>query len=111
MAFSVHDYTLSALLHAEHRHELVKDETYNHLYLDYAVRGLGSNSCGPEPESEFELHVHPYTFAFLLTPAADASELSALHRFAFEEKSCRRGADYRYDGQISLKKENLDCRI
>lgn len=111
LAFSVHDYTLSALLHAEHRHELVKDETYNHLYLDYAVRGLGSNSCGPEPESEFELHVHPFTFAFLLTPAEDASELSALHRFAFEEKSCRRGADYRYDGQISLKKENLDCRI
>ena len=30
------------------------------------MRGLGSNSCGPEPEEKYELHPHKFSFAFAI---------------------------------------------
>lgn len=64
-AFSYHDFTLEDLSVARHRNELQKSEK-KYLYIDYRVRGLGSNSCGPEPEPEYELNPHKFSFAFAI---------------------------------------------
>ena len=66
-AFSCHDVDLKTLTDARHRDEISMDgNTY--LYLDYAMRGLGSNSCGPDPEPQYELHAEPFVFRFTLSP-------------------------------------------
>ena len=64
-AFSYHDFTLKNLSAARHRNELIKSEK-KYLYIDYKVRGLGSNSCGPEPEPKYELHPHKFSFTFAI---------------------------------------------
>ncbi|MCQ2432936.1 MAG: DUF4981 domain-containing protein [Clostridia bacterium] len=65
-AFSFHDFTLENLTSARHRDELVRTET-KYLYLDAMMRGIGSNSCGPEPEEEYELHTAAFSYGFMLT--------------------------------------------
>jgi len=64
-AFSYHDFSLSSLTKARHKNEIVKSDL-NYLYVDYKMRGLGNNSCGPNPEEEFELIPHAFEFAFVL---------------------------------------------
>ena len=64
-AFSYHDFTLENLTEARHRNEMRKSEK-RYLYVDYRMRGLGSNSCGPEPEEEYELHPHKFSFSFAI---------------------------------------------
>ena len=78
-AFSYHDFTLQDLTEARHSNELRRSEK-KYLYVDYRVRGLGSNSCGPEPEPEYELHPHKFSFSFAIGTAGfeDAVEKSRL---------------------------------
>ena len=64
-AFSYHDFTLEDLTEARHRNELLKSDK-RYLYVDYRMRGLGSNSCGPEPEPVYELHPHKFSFSFAI---------------------------------------------
>lgn len=78
-AFSYHDFTLDDLTEARHSNELNKSEK-KYLYVDYKMRGLGSNSCGPEPEPEYELNPHKFSFSFALGTSGfeDALEKSRL---------------------------------
>lgn len=64
-AFSYHDFTLENLTEARHRNELYKSAK-KYLYVDYKMRGLGSNSCGPEPEPKYELNPHKFSFSFAI---------------------------------------------
>lgn len=82
-AFSYHDFTLSDLIAARHRNELKKSDK-NYLYIDYAMRGLGSKSCGPDPEECYELRPHEFRFAFMLANCTDKNELLALSRKRFD---------------------------
>ena len=38
------------------------------MNIDYAMRGLGSNSCGPPPEEPYELRPHEFVFTVHLKP-------------------------------------------
>ncbi len=64
-AFSYHPFTLENLTAARHRDELERSDE-NYLYVDKKMRGLGSNSCGPEPEEEYELKPEPFEFSFVI---------------------------------------------
>ncbi len=64
-AFSYHPFTLENLTAARHRDELERSDE-NYLYIDKRMRGLGSNSCGPEPEEEYELNPGPFEFSFVI---------------------------------------------
>ncbi|MGM9626391.1 MAG: hypothetical protein ACI3XM_11870, partial [Eubacteriales bacterium] len=110
-AFALHDYTMDALKRAEHRGELVRDPDYLHLYLDYAVRGLGSNSCGPQPEEEYELHPHAYRFVFTVSPYAGEADALAHVRRNYGTESCALGERYRFINDTEKNRENFDCRI
>ncbi len=79
-AFSVHPYSLDTLLRAHHKHLLTEDPRYNHVYLDYAIRGLGSLSCGPEPEEAYELHPGAFRFGFTVAPYRGEKQALALIR-------------------------------
>ena len=93
-AFSYHDFTLENLSAARHRNELLKSEK-RYLYVDYKVRGLGSNSCGPEPEPKYELHPHKFSFTFAIGANGfeDAVEKS---RFDFGKKTEALSGAYTY---------------
>ena len=80
--FSYHDFSMDDLIAARHRNEL-KKSTKNYLYIDYAMRGLGSKSCGPDPEECYELRAHAFRFAFMIAPNATETELLALSRQRF----------------------------
>lgn len=95
-SFSYHDFTLSDLIAARHRNELKKSGE-NYLYLDYAMRGLGSYSCGPNPEECYELRAHTFRFAFMIAPGAEESELLALSRKRFASVTEKRSDTYTYE--------------
>ena len=81
-SFSYHDFTLSDLVAARHRNELKKSDK-NYLYIDYAMRGLGSKSCGPDPEECYELRAHEFRFVFMLTSEDNERKLLSLCRKQF----------------------------
>ena len=58
-------YSAAALDRARHRDELVPEER-TWLRLDHAVRGLGSESCGPPPLEPYLLRPRPFAFAVAL---------------------------------------------
>lgn len=80
--FSYHDFSMDDLIAARHRNELQKSSK-NYLYIDYAMRGLGSKSCGPDPEECYELRAHAFRFAFMIAPNATETELLTLSRQRF----------------------------
>ena len=110
-AFAVHDYSIDALRAADHRHALRKDGNHNHLYLDYAVRGLGSNSCGPEPEEEYELHPHAFRFAFAVSPWRGEDDALNHARSVFGARTARLSERYKFEYDPERNRENFDCRI
>lgn len=97
-AFSCHDFTLEDLIAARHCNELKKADR-NYLYIDYAMRGLGSKSCGPDPEECYELRPHAFRFAFLLAPGATRQELLALSRKHLGAVTEKRSETYVYNVQ------------
>ncbi len=109
-AFAVHDYSILALRDAEHRCELNKDPLYNHLYLDYAVRGLGSNSCGPEPEEQYELRPHAFRFAFAVSPWCGEDDALRHARSVFGMHSERLSDTFKFDMAQDRVRQNFDCR-
>ncbi len=110
-SFAVHDYSISALKKADHRHELQKDPLHNHLYIDYAVRGLGSNSCGPEPEEAYELHPHAHRFVFALSPYKDEADALARVRRNYGIAAEALSDRYTFEFEPTRNRENFDCRI
>ena len=80
--FTVHEFPFEMLHHAMHRSDIKKDgNTY--LYIDTAVRGLGSHSCGPDPEPQFELYMKPFSFAFTLAGNLTPEKARELSRVKF----------------------------
>ena len=53
-SFSYNPYTTSQLRDLKHDYELKQNE-YNVLCLDLAMRGVGSHSCGPELDKKYEI--------------------------------------------------------
>lgn len=53
-SFSINPYTTKQILDAKHDFELKKNEFVN-VCIDLAMRGIGSNSCGPELENDYEI--------------------------------------------------------
>lgn len=108
-AFSYHDFTLDNLISARHRNELKKSEK-NYLYIDYAMRGLGSHSCGPDPEECYELRPHEFQFAFIISGETDEEALLELSRTDFGEKTSRLSETYTYE-QKKNRINVYECNI
>lgn len=95
-SFSYHDFSLDDLIAARHRNELKKSDK-NYLYLDYAMRGLGSRSCGPDPEECHELRAHEFRFVFMICPDPCEEKLLELSRQSFGAVSERLGPTHKFD--------------
>jgi hypothetical protein len=106
MAFTAHDFALDTLKKARHCHELVPDGKV-HLYLDYKMRGLGSNSCGPHPEEAYEFRPHTFSFGFVLVPGAKDGDLLPLARMDFGVENKALSGTYVPDDRKI--REMLDC--
>ena len=109
-AFAYHNFTLENLTMARHRNEL-EEASANYLYIDYAMRGLGSHSCGPDPEECYELRPHAFTFGFAISPKVDAEELLDLWRKDLVIKTQRRSGTYVREKQervVSLQECNIN---
>ena len=109
-SFAYQDFALADLTQARHRNELKKAPT-NYLYIDYAMRGLGSHSCGPNPEECYELRAHAFTFGFAITPKVDAAELLELWRKDLGVKTQKRSGTYVREKQervVSLQECNIN---
>ena len=72
------------------------------------MRGLGSNSCGPEPEEQYEFRPHSFRFAFVLKPGADVSEALDYSRMEYDIKT-EKISDY-IKSERGAVKQNFDCR-
>ena len=109
-AFSYHDFTLSNLITARHRNELHK-ASKNYLYIDYAMRGLGSLSCGPDPEECYELRAHEFRFACMLVPCAEEKDLLELSRKRFTAVTEKLSDTHKYDINNICENSNdfLEC--
>lgn len=108
-SFSFHDFELQNLTYAVHKNELFRTTDVNYLYIDYKVRGLGSNSCGPEPEEKYELHPHSFEFAFMIAPTDKDSALE-LSRYDFGKKSRALSEAYKPQPIVKIR-EIADCDI
>ena len=107
--FSYHDFSLDDLIIARHRNELKKSDK-NYLYIDYAMRGLGSHSCGPNPEEYYELRPHEFRFAFIISGNTDEETLLDFSRTDFGAKTARLSETYIYEEKESYINV-IECNI
>ena len=106
--FSYHDFSLKNLCDARHANELLPAEE-SYLYLDYAMRALGSRSCGPDPEADYELYPHAFRFAFLLCPYLKKEQALASWRQQKEKRTERLSENYRFC-EAKEEKEIAECK-
>lgn len=66
-SFNVSVYTQEALEEAGHNYELVKSGS-TVFCLDYAMNGIGSNSCGPVVRDDYRFDETTFCFRFKLVP-------------------------------------------
>ena len=66
-SFNVSVYTQEELEAAAHNYELVESDS-TVLCLDYALNGIGSNSCGPVVRDAYRFKENQFTFRFKLMP-------------------------------------------
>ena len=66
-SFNVSVYTQEELEAAAHNYELVESDS-TVLCLDYALDGIGSNSCGPVVRDAYRFKENQFTFRFKLMP-------------------------------------------
>lgn len=67
MQFTVSRFSAKQMYEAKHTNEL-KPEDKVLLYLDYAQRGLGTRSCGPDTLDKYRLKSGKYSFNFIILP-------------------------------------------
>ncbi len=108
-AFSYHDFSLNSLIKSRHRNEL-KKSVNNYLYIDYAMRGLGSHSCGPNPEECYELRPHEFRFAFVISCETEEEKLLELSRKDFGVKTEKLSKTYVYE-EKSQRINRIECNI
>jgi len=66
MQFTVSRFSAQQMYSAKHTNEL-KAEDCVYLYLDYAQRGLGTRSCGPDTMDKYKLASGTFRFNFIMT--------------------------------------------
>ena len=66
-SFNASVYTQEELERAAHNYQLLKSES-TVLCLDYAMNGIGSNSCGPKVQEPYRFAEEEFTFTFKLIP-------------------------------------------
>ena len=108
-AFSYHDFTLNNLIKARHRNELTKADK-NYLYVDYAMRGLGSRSCGPDPEECYELRPHDFRFVFALSSETSCDKLLELCRKDFGSKTEKLSESYEWKRE-KIVRNIVECDL
>ena len=67
MQFTTSRYSAQQIYSAKHTNEL-HPEDYVYLYLDYAQRGLGTCSCGPDTMDKYKLSSGTFRFDFIMLP-------------------------------------------
>ena len=110
MSFSYHEFNMNDLIAAEHRNELKKSDS-NYLYIDYKVRGLGSNSCGPNPDEKHELYTHEFEFVFLMSADCGNDEALERARRNYGVKSRALSDHYVCDETVKHALEYADCDL
>ena len=63
--FNVSSYTSDMLTKAMHTNEITKNGKTN-VRIDYAVSGIGSNSCGPEMLEKYRIDEKKIEFEFFI---------------------------------------------
>lgn len=66
-SFNASVYTQEELERADHNYQLLESGS-TVLCLDYAMNGIGSNSCGPKLREPYRFDEMEFTFAFKLVP-------------------------------------------
>lgn len=66
LSFSLHKYSLSELWEKWHADELQRSSV-NHLYLDAAVRGVGTATCGPDTLERYRVRSGVYRLSFTIS--------------------------------------------
>jgi beta-galactosidase len=77
MQFTVSRFSAQQMYSAKHTNEL-KAEDCVYLYLDYAQRGLGTRSCGPDTMDKYKLTSGIFRFNFImaaLTPGQKPEDM------------------------------------
>ncbi|SMP45937.1 beta-galactosidase [Sphaerochaeta associata] len=66
LCFALHRYSLSELWEKRHADELVRSNV-NHLYLDSAVRGVGTATCGPDTLERYRVRSGVHRLSFTIS--------------------------------------------
>lgn len=66
-SFQASNYTQEMLAQAKHNYELEESDS-TVLCIDYALNGIGSNSCGPEVLAAYRFDEKEFQFGFTLIP-------------------------------------------
>lgn len=66
-SFQASNYTQEMLAQAKHNYELEESDS-TVLCIDYALNGIGSNSCGPEVLAAYRFDEKKFQFGFTLVP-------------------------------------------
>ena len=67
VSFQASNYTQEMLAQAKHNYELEESDS-TVLCIDYALNGIGSNSCGPEVLAAYRFDEKEFQFGFTLVP-------------------------------------------
>lgn len=65
-SFALHKYSLSELWEKRHADELLRSPV-NHLYLDAAVRGVGTATCGPDTLERYRVRSGVHRLSFTIS--------------------------------------------
>ena len=84
--FTIHNYSMDALVKAEHIGEIEYSDN-NFLYVDYKTRGVGNAACGSAPEEEHELRPHSFRFVYLMGRFKGIDEAKKLNDYDFGSKT------------------------
>ena len=66
-SFQASNYTQEMLAQAKHNYELEESDS-TVLCIDYALNGIGSNSCGSEVLAAYRFDEKKFQFGFTLVP-------------------------------------------
>jgi len=79
MQFTVSRFSAKQMYAAKHTNEL-KAEDSIYLYLDYAQRGLGTCSCGPDTMDKYKLESGTFNFNFIMLPIKPGQKPEELYK-------------------------------
>lgn len=107
-SFSTQDYTMDALMRAEHRTELEYCNT-NYFRIDYRMRGLGSASCGPHPDLSCELNPRVFEMSFIIKAFEGVEDAEKYHGLDFGVHSQTKTTSYKYTPPVTAR-ENFESK-